>query len=229
MTRIGWTRLFLVVLVLALVAVGVAYRDQLSVQLVQQRLDALGALAPLVFMAAYAVATVAFLPGLIFTIAGGVLFGPVLGTFYSLTGATVGATLAFLVARYLASDWVAARTAGRLDRLITGVEREGWRFVAFTRLVPIFPFNLLNYALGLTRIPLLHYVLASYACMLPGAFAYTWIGHAGAETVAGGRSGINAVLIAIGLLAAVIFLPRLVRRIKQDPTVDHEHTPKGEN
>lgn len=229
MTRIGWTRLLLVVLVLALVAVGVAYRDQLSVQLVQQRLDALGALAPLVFMAAYAVATVAFLPGLIFTIAGGVLFGPVLGTFYSLTGATVGATLAFLVARYLASDWVAARTAGRLDRLITGVEREGWRFVAFTRLVPIFPFNLLNYALGLTKIPLLHYVLASYVCMLPGAFAYTWIGHAGAETVAGGRGGINAVLIAIGLLAAVIFLPRLVRRIKQDPTVDQQQTPGGEN
>ncbi|MCC5809039.1 MAG: TVP38/TMEM64 family protein [Ectothiorhodospiraceae bacterium] len=229
MTRTTWVRLALLALIIVVISVGFAYRDQLSVQLLQQRLDDLGMFAPLVFMAAYAVATVAFLPGLIFTIAGGVLFGPVFGTFYSLTGATIGATLAFLVARYLASDWVAARTAGRLDRLITGVEREGWRFVAFTRLVPVFPFNLLNYALGLTKIPLLHYVLASYICMLPGAFAYTWIGHAGAETVAGGRSGINAVLIAIGLLAAVIFLPRLVRRIKQDPTADHEQKPKGEH
>jgi uncharacterized membrane protein YdjX (TVP38/TMEM64 family) len=216
-------RLVLLVLVLSLVGIGYLYRDQLGVGELQQRLDALGAFAPLVFMLLYTVATVAFMPGLIFTIAGGVLFGPVFGTLYSLTGATLGATLAFLVARYLASDWVASRAGGRLDRMISGVEREGWRFVAFTRLVPVFPFNLLNYALGLTRIPLLHYVLATYVCMLPGAFAYTWIGHAGAETVAGGRSGIQAVLIGIGLLAAVIFLPRLVRRFRHDfPADDSE-------
>ncbi|MCC5857579.1 MAG: TVP38/TMEM64 family protein [Ectothiorhodospiraceae bacterium] len=210
-------RILLVFGVVSLAVAGYMFRDQLSVDMLQQRLDALGFLAPLVFMAFYAVAAVAFLPGLVFTIAGGVLFGPVFGTFYSLTGATLGATLAFLVARYLASDWVAARAGGRLQQLIQGVEREGWRFVAFTRLVPVFPFNLLNYALGLTRIPLGHYVLASYVCMFPGAFAYTWIGHAGAETVAGGRGGIQAILVAIGLLAAVMFLPRLVRRLRGRP------------
>ena len=88
-------------------------------------------------------------------------FGPVAGTFYSLTGATLGATLAFLVARYLASDWVARRTGGRLGEFINGVEAEGWRFVAFVRLVPLLPFNALNYALGLSRIPLGQYVAAS--------------------------------------------------------------------
>ncbi len=215
-------RIGLGVLVIALIAIGYQFRGELDPQLLRTRLDDLGALAPLAFMATYAVATVAFLPGLVFTIAAGVLFGPFLGTLYALTGATVGALLAFLVARYIASDLVAEHTGGRLKKLIVGVEREGWRFVAFTRLVPIFPFNLLNYALGLTRIPFLSYALATYVCMAPGAFAYAWIGHAGAETVAGGRTGINAVLIALGLLAAVIFLPRLVKRLKNDPTLDVE-------
>ncbi|MFV8833419.1 TVP38/TMEM64 family protein [Aquisalimonas sp. APHAB1-3] len=215
-------RIALGLAVAGLLIVGYQFRGELSPGMLQRRLDDLGMMAPFAFMAAYAVATVAFLPGLVFTIAGGVLFGPIFGTVYSLLGATVGAMLAFLVARYAASDLVAAYTGGRLKKLIVGVEREGWRFVAFTRLVPIFPFNLLNYALGLTRIGFVPYAIATFICMAPGAFAYTWIGHAGAETVAGGRSGINAVLIALGLLAAVIFLPRLIRRFKNDPTLDVE-------
>jgi uncharacterized membrane protein YdjX (TVP38/TMEM64 family) len=94
------------------------------------------------------------------------LFGPVWGTILNLAGATVGATAAFLVARYLA-DWVRRKAARRLDQLIKGVEAEGWRIVAFVRLVPILPFNLMNYALGLTHIRLVDYVLASFVCMLP--------------------------------------------------------------
>lgn len=82
-----------------------------------------------------------FLPGSVLTLAGGALFGPAWGTLYNLVGATLGATLAFLVARYLASHWVQARiesgAGGRVDRLVKGVEAEGWRFVAFTRMVPL--------------------------------------------------------------------------------------------
>jgi uncharacterized membrane protein YdjX (TVP38/TMEM64 family) len=85
----------------------------------------------------------------------------------------LGATIAFMIARYVASDWVAARAGERLARLIRGVEEEGWRFVAFVRLVPLFPFNLVNYAFGLTRIRLGEYALASFVCMAPGALAYT--------------------------------------------------------
>ena len=144
-----------------------------------------GMAGPLLFMVLYALATVLFLPGSVLTLAGGALFGPLWGTFYNLTGATLGAAFAFLVARYLASDWVQARvgtgTDGRVGRLVKGVEAEGWRFVAFTRLVPLFPFNLLNYALGLTRIPFLQYLVATYFCMLPGAVAYTYLGYAGEE------------------------------------------------
>jgi uncharacterized membrane protein YdjX (TVP38/TMEM64 family)/rhodanese-related sulfurtransferase len=209
---------FALLLVLA-VAVILAWlnRSQLGAASLQQQLAAIGPWAPLLFMAFYALATVAFLPGSILTIAGGALFGPVWGSFYSLTGATLGATLAFLVARYVASDWVARKAGGRIKELIDGVEAEGWRFVAFVRLVPLFPFNLLNYALGLTRIRLWHYVVASYLCMLPGAVAYTYLGYAGREAAAGSEGTIQKGLLALGLLALIVFLPRLLRRLRRPP------------
>ncbi len=98
---------------------------------------------------------------------------------------------------------------------MAGVEAEGWRFVAFTRLVPLSPFNLLNYALGLTRIPLLPYVIATWICMLPSALAYTWLGYVGREAAAGGEDLIRKGMLALGLLVAVAFLPRLVERWKK--------------
>lgn len=119
----------------------------------------------------------------------GALFGPLWGMVVNLLGATLGASAAFLLGRYVAGDRIRRMAGGRLDRLVTGVEAEGWRFVAFVRLVPIFPFNLLNYALGLTRIPFAPYVLASMICMLPGTFAYTWLGYTGREASTGGRCG----------------------------------------
>jgi rhodanese-related sulfurtransferase len=148
------------------------------------------------------------------------LFGPVLGTFYNLTGATLGATLAFLIARYLAADWVRNKTGGRVKQLINGVEGEGWRFVAFVRLVPLFPFNLLNYALGLTRLRLLHYILATSLFMLPGTIAFTYLGYAGREAVAGGEGMIQKGLLALALLAVVAFLPRLIGNLRRGPMID---------
>jgi len=189
-------------------------RDALTPAALAGALQRLGAFAPLLFVLLYALGTVLFLPGIALTLAGGILFGPVWGTLYNLTGATLGATLAFLLARHLAGDWVRRRSGPRLRRLIEGVEAEGWRFVAFTRLVPLFPFNLLNYALGLTRIPLGQYVLASALCMFPGAIAYTWLGYAGSEAAAGSEGWVQKLLLALALLAAAGFLPRLVRRLR---------------
>jgi uncharacterized membrane protein YdjX (TVP38/TMEM64 family) len=202
-----------VALVAALIAAFVN-RDALSEQILQRALAESGAWAPLVFVAVYVVAAVAFLPGSVLTLAGGALFGPALGALYSLTGATLGAALSFIVARHLAGDWVAYKAGGRLKQLIEGVEAEGWRFVAFVRLVPLFPFNLVNYALGLTRIPLGAYVLTSAVCMLPGALAYAWLGHAGREAIAGTDGAIHNGLFALGLFALVAFLPRLARQFR---------------
>ncbi|WP_121441407.1 TVP38/TMEM64 family protein [Alkalispirillum mobile] len=212
---------------LLVIAAAWALRDHLQLDMLRATLDDLGAWAPLAFMGAYAVAAVGFVPGSVFTLAGGVLFGPLWGTLYSLVGATLGAGLAFLVARHLAADWVARKAGGQLGRVIAGVEREGWRFVALTRLVPLFPFNLLNYALGLTRIPITHYLAATFICMAPGALAYTWLGYAGAEAIAGGERAIQAILIALALLALMLFLPRLIRRIRRQPLPDEHPPPTG--
>jgi len=218
----GLIRVLILVFVIALISVAMIYREQLDVQLIQEWIDQAGFLAPLLFMFLYALATVSFFPGSVLTLLGGALFGPVLGTFYNLTGATLGALLAFLIARYLASDWVEQKTTGRARTLVKGVEAEGWRFVAFVRLVPLFPFNLLNYLLGLTRIPFLQYVIASYVFMLPGAIAYTYLGYAGREVAAGSEGLIQKGLIAMALLAVAGFLPRLVSRLRQHPMVDVE-------
>ncbi|MDN5850376.1 MAG: TVP38/TMEM64 family protein [Nitrococcus sp.] len=220
-------RIFMLLLLLAAAAWALAHRETLSVEALRGHLHAFGALAPLVYMASYSIATVLFLPGSVFTLAGGVLFGPWLGALYALIGATVGASAAFLIARYLASGWVARRVRGGLRRLIEGVEQEGWRFVAFVRLVPVFPFNLLNYALGLTRIPTVQYAVASFVCMAPGALAYAWIGHAGAKAVAGGAGTIRAMLVALALLACLLFLPRLVRRIWRGGHNESMHKDSG--
>lgn len=213
-------RLALWLLLVTGIALAILYRDRFDVTVLRQWLDQAGDAAPLLFVGIYALGAVFFLPGSILTLAGGALFGPVLGTFYNLAGATIGAGLAFLAARYLASDWAERQTGGRLRQLKEGVEHEGWRFVAFTRLVPLFPFNLLNYALGLTKIRFLHYLVASYICMLPGAVAYTYLGYAGREAVAGGEGMAHKVLVALALLAAVAFLPRLIARVRQRPWLD---------
>ncbi|WP_456377458.1 TVP38/TMEM64 family protein [Thiolapillus sp.] len=202
------------------IGLAVAYRDQFDAQLLQQWVDQAGGAGPLLFIAIYVVATVLFLPGSILTLAGGALFGPILGTVYNLAGATLGAGLAFLIARYLASGWVEKKASGRMQQLQEGVEKEGWRFVAFVRLVPLFPFNLLNYALGLTRLRFAHYLIASYIFMLPGAFAYTYLGYAGREAMAGGEAVVQKALLALALLALVAFLPRLVSRFRQSKHMD---------
>ena len=216
-------RLLRILLILALVAcitLAIIYRDQFDAAALEAWVNDAGVLAPIVFMLVYALATVLFLPGSVITFAGGALFGPVLGTFYNLTGATLGSVIAFLISRYLASDWIAAKTGGRAKQLINGVEGEGWRFVAFVRLVPLFPFNLLNYALGLTKIRFLHYLIATYVFMLPGATAYTYIGYAGREAIGGGEGMIQKILIALALLAVVAFLPRIIGNIRRGPTID---------
>jgi len=214
----NWGRVVLAVTLAAGIVLAFLFREDLSFQLLDKLVSESGIFGPILFMLIYAVATVFILPGSLMTFAGGALFGPWVGTFYNLTGATLGASLAFLVARYLASNWVAAKAGDRVKQLISGVEQEGWRFVAFTRLVPLFPFFLLNYALGLTRIRFPQYVLATYIFMLPGAFAFTYVGYAGRGLAQGTEGMIQNMLIAIALIAALVFLPRFIKRYRNSRT-----------
>jgi len=207
-------RALIFVLIIAGIAVGYLYRDALNVEALESWVADAGIAGPFVFMLIYIIGTVLFFPGAVLTLAGGAIFGPVWGTLYNLTGATIGAGIAFLLARYLASDWVEKKAGGRLAQLKGGVEEEGWRFVAFVRLVPLFPFNVLNFALGLTKIKFWHYLLTSYVCMFPGAVAYTYLGYAGREAAAGGDGLIQKGLLALALIAVSLFLPRVIKRIR---------------
>jgi uncharacterized membrane protein YdjX (TVP38/TMEM64 family)/rhodanese-related sulfurtransferase len=211
-------RLVLMATLLGAIVFVTLHRDLFEAARLQHELRQVGPWAPMLFIILYALATVLFVPGSAFSLAGGAIFGPLWGTIWNLTGATIGASLAFLAARYLASDWVAKKSGNRFGRVMRGVDAEGCRFVAFVRLVPLFPFNLLNYALGLTRIRFGIYIVTSAICMVPGAFAYTWLGYASRQAMTGGEDLLRDVLIAIGVLAGVALLPRLVRRFRAEPS-----------
>jgi uncharacterized membrane protein YdjX (TVP38/TMEM64 family) len=213
MNRTLLLRLLLLAFIAAGVALGIVYREHFSREALEAWIGALGIWAPLVYMGVYALGTL-FVAGAALTLVGGALFGPVWGVLYVLIGSVSGATLAFLLARYLAADWVERHTRGILLQVKEGVEAEGWHFVAFVRLVPLFPFILLNYALGLTRIPLRTYIAGSAIFMLPGIAGYVYLGYAGREALLGGEDVLKKVLLAVAVFAALVFLPLLVRRLR---------------
>ncbi|MCZ6729443.1 MAG: TVP38/TMEM64 family protein [SAR324 cluster bacterium] len=205
-------KLALLALVVTGIVLALTYREQLSPDKLEALIAVLGVWAPLAYIGLWLAAPPLLVPGLAISLAGGALFGPFWGAVYTLGGATGGAALAFLLARYLAADWVERKAKGQLGRIKAGVEAEGWMFVAFTRLVPLFPFNLLNYAFGLTRIPLRIFVIVSLICMAPGTAAYTYLGYAGREALVGGEDLIRKGVIAVAVLAALVFIPLLLRK-----------------
>lgn len=142
-----------------------------------QWIDNLGTIGAIAFIFLYIIATVIFLPGSILTLGAGVIFGIVLGSIYVFIGATLGATLAFLIGRYLARNWIAQKIEGnqQFKAIDQAVGKQGLKIVFLTRLSPIFPFNLLNYAYGLTKVTLIDYMIASVG-MIPGTIMYVYIG-----------------------------------------------------
>ena len=172
--------------------------------------DGLGVWGPLAFIAGYAIATVGFIPGSFLTLAGGALFGfP--GALYVLLGASVGASSAFLISRYLARDAIESKLQGnrRFRAIDRAIAAEGRKIVFLLRLSPVFPFNLLNYALGLTRVRFVDYAIACLG-MAPGTFLYVYYGKAagdlaalaaGAETAKGAEQW---VFLAVGLIATFL-------------------------
>jgi len=211
----AWKPLIFLALLVAIIA-GVRLSG--ATQYLQQDklralIDAAGAWAPAIYMLIYAVAPVLFLPGLPITIVGGILFGPFWGVVYTITSSTIGASLAFLVARYVARDWVAAKLIGsKWEKLDREVAKHGWKVVAFTRLIPAFPFNLLNYAFGLTKVPFSHYVITTFICMLPACIAFIVFSSSLLDLIRGKIS--STLLLGIGLIAVVSLIP-LVYRIFQ--------------
>ena len=217
----GMLKRLLVIFVLVGTVIGVRaanleqYLDQ---EKLRQLIQGYGALGPLVFMGLYAITPCLFLPGLPFTIAAGILFGPVWGVVYAICGATMGATLAFLLGRYAGRDWVKQKLSGpRWKQLDQEVEKHGWKVVAFTRLIPLFPYNLLNFAFGLTGVKLLHYIVASFIFMLPACIAYILLSSSLLDALKGRISPAFIIgLLAVILVSSIPFFYSRYKKKKDD-------------
>ncbi|MBD2043110.1 TVP38/TMEM64 family protein [Microcoleus sp. FACHB-672] len=175
-----------------------------------------------IFIMIYILATVLFLPGSILTLGAGAIFGVFWGSVWVSIAATLGATAAFFVGRYLARGWVERQIAGNekfkaIDEAVAG---EGWKIVGLTRLSPIFPFNLLNYAFGVTQVSLKDYFFASWIGMMPGTVMYVYLGSVAKDLATIGTQEQPAtpaqwILRLVGLIATVAVSVYVTRIAKQ--------------
>ncbi|WP_295614320.1 TVP38/TMEM64 family protein [Chamaesiphon sp. GL140_3_metabinner_50] len=193
--------------------------------------ESLGAIGAVAFIGIYIVATVAFLPGSILTLGAGVVFGVWLGALYVFIGATLGATAAFLVGRYLARNWVAQKIANNnnFNAIDRAVGKEGLKIVVLTRLSPIFPFNLLNYAFGLTGVSIKDYMIGSLG-MIPGTLMYVYIGSlAGNLALIGSATQptnptLQWTIRIVGFIATIavtVYVTRIAKQALNELTVEN--------
>ncbi len=212
--RFNWKQLALVGALVALMVLAKVLDLGERLALVRDWIGSLGAFGPVAFCGLYIVAAVAMVPGIALTVGAGALFGSVWGSVYVSIGSTIGSAASFLIARYVARDsvssWLSGNASfGHLDDL---TERHGAMIVAITRLVPIFPYNLLNYGYGLTKVPFATYVFWSWLCMIPATVLYV----VGADALFTGiRDGEIpwALLGALAIIVAVtFFIVRTARR-----------------
>ena len=216
----------IIVLLVFLTAVGSFFFFDLgrfltleSLKANQTRLDGLYAAHTLLFVGSfillYIVQTALSLPGAaILTLAGGAVFGSLMGTVCVNIGATTGATLAFLVARFLLRDWVVAHFGGRTAKLDQGLRQSGLSYLLFLRLVPLFPFWLINLASGLTALPLKTYVIGTAIGILPGSFVFANAGASLATIESIGGIASPRVIGSFVLLGLFALVPTLYQKLK---------------
>ncbi len=185
-------------------------------------ISGLGSWGPIVFIFFYVAACILFLPGSLLTLGGGFVFGVVKGSLFVWISAILGASVCFLIGRYLARDWVTKKIEGHesFKRIDEAIAEEGWKIVGLTRLSPVFPFNLLNYGLGLTKVSFRDYFLASCLGMLPGTLLYVYLGSLAGDLALLGQTGqtrspVEWTLYLVGLLATLavtVYITRIARR-----------------
>jgi uncharacterized membrane protein YdjX (TVP38/TMEM64 family) len=166
----------------------------------------LGPLGWVLYALVYAACCVLFVPASILTLGAGALFGLATGTAVVLAGATLGATLSFLLAKSVLRKRIERMTAGnaKFAALDEAIAKEGAKIVFLVRLSPVFPFTYINYAFGLTGVKTLPYVLASFVGMIPGTFAYVYLGAAARAAASGGTDATKKAIQIGGAVAAVL-------------------------
>lgn len=216
-------RLLLAVLVLSASVAFISHWLQMDpdalVHEVRIALEQSGPWKVVIFIALQATLITLLVPATFMNLAGGILFGPLWGPLVNISGCALGATLAFVISRFVAGSsirrWIEQRNAAWLERSMESVESEGWRFVMFTRLVPAFPFPLMNYLLGVTRIRLGHYVLATLIGIAPSVTAVSYLGHTSISLIL--EDGGQPMLILGGLaaVAVMVFVPHFIRTFRR--------------
>lgn len=186
-------------------------------------IEGAGILGYIIYIGVYIIVAIFSIPGSIITISAGLIFGPLIGGFLSLTGATIGATCAFLIARYFARDTIVKRF-GHLeivDKIEKGVKKNGKDFLIFTRLMPFFPYSIQNYAYGLTPISVVTFFIVSYITMAPGSFIYAYM--AGDIAQNGVRLSLFIKLAIAGILLFILSqLPKIIAKVKHIDIKDFE-------
>ncbi len=208
-------KLFLALAILAAVAGmrATGVHEYLDQEKLSRFIQESGKAAPIIYMLIYSLAPALFLPGLPISLAGGILFGPFWGVIYTIFGATAGAGIAFLISRYISGGFLESKLTGlKWIKFQDNVEKQGWKVVALTRLIPLFPFNLLNYAFGLTRIKFTHYIIATFICMLPGCIAFIVFSSSLLDLFKGNLS--KEFMIGLLLMIMVSLIPVIYKKIK---------------
>lgn len=221
---IPWKPILIITIVLALMGSAWVFDIGEKIEQLQGFIDGLGVYAPFVFLLIYIVATVASMPGTPLTLMAGILFGPLLGVILVSISSTIGAAICFLIARYFARDSLLKSLQGNklFDQLNGMTETHGALVVMITRLVPAFPFNLLNYGFGLTGVPFLTYVFLSWICMLPATIVYVLGPAALSEALKEGTIPVPIIIVFIIALALMIIAVREARKILKSTRRDTE-------
>lgn len=223
-----WKLILIGAIVVGLVVASILLPMKEYLQAMLQWADGLGPAGPVVVAAAYILACVLFLPGSILTLGAGALFGVVVGTITVSVGSVLGASAAFLVGRTIARDAIARKVEGnaKFGAIDQAVGKQGLKIVLLTRLSPIFPFNLLNYAFGLTKVKFGHYVLGSWIGMIPGTIMYVYLGSAAGSLVNAAAGNVQKTpaqqaFFWVGLAATVVvamFVTRVARKALAEAT-----------
>ena len=177
---------------------------------IQSWILSIGILAPFVFVMLYSVRPFMLFPASILSLAGGLAFGPIYGTVLTIIGATIGAYLSFLFARKVGARRVEERMGSKTEKLQSVLEKNGFTVVLVLRLIPLFNFDLISYAAGLSKVKKSHFLIATVIGIIPGTFAYNFLG---ASTVSdnSGKFILALIIFAVAIIVPVLFRKRIKR------------------
>lgn len=169
--------------------------------------------APMVFIVVYSISTILLIPITPLSILSGIMFGPIWGTVYALTGANIGASFSFLISRYLLKSSFEGISNAQILFLRDKIKTNGWKFISISRLMPFFPFNVQNYIFGITDVSLKTFVCASIIGLIPGTTCYTYLGFLGENAISKKSIMTNQIIIVISVILIISFLPLISKKI----------------